>query len=73
MSIDQLKEPSGSFTRADLALIRAAAHAYAVSSGRQEEATSYTSWYLERNTSEENAGWNTLPAHPETLAAWMAR
>jgi hypothetical protein len=71
LTIDQLKERSGSFTREDLALIRAAAHVYAVSHGCQEDAAAYTSWYVESNTSDENAGWNTLPDHSETFAAWM--
>ena len=71
MTIDQLKERAGSFTPEDLALIITDAHAYAVWRGYEEKAAAYTSWYVESNTSDENAGWNNLPGHPETFAGWI--
>lgn len=70
MTIDQLKQRAGSFTPKDLAQIMTAAHAYAASHGYEGEAAAYTSWYVENNTLDENAGWNNLPTHPETFAGW---
>jgi hypothetical protein len=73
LTIDQLQQRAGSFTPGDLAQITTDAHAYAVWRGHEDKAAAYTSWYVESNTSHENAGWNNLPRHPETFAAWMVR
>jgi hypothetical protein len=71
LTVNELKERAGSFTREDLAQIRTAAHAYAVWHGYEEGAADYTTWYVESNTAGENAGWNNLPEHSKTFAAWM--
>jgi hypothetical protein len=71
LTIDQIKQRAGGFTPDDLSQIETAARAYAVRRGSEQEAAAYTRWYVESNTSDENAGWNNLPEHPETFAAWM--
>jgi hypothetical protein len=73
LTIDQLKQRLGNFTPEDLAQIGTAAHAYAVQRGYEGVAAAYTNWYVERHTLDVNAGWNNLPAHPETFAAWVVR
>jgi hypothetical protein len=73
LTIDELKQRAGSFTPEDLAQIMTDAHAYAVRKGHEDKAAAYTSWYVESHTLDENAGWNNLPRHPETFAAWIVR
>ena len=50
-----------------------AAHAYAVRRGYELDAAAYSSWYVESHMLGVNAGWNNLPGHPETFAAWVTR
>ncbi len=50
-----------------------AAYAYAVRRGSEGEAAAYTNWYIQSHTLDVNAGWNNLPAHAETFAAWVGR
>ncbi len=73
MTIDQLRQGVGNFTPGDLAQIMTEAHAYAVQRGYEGEAAVYASWYAESHMLDVNAGWNNLPGHPETFAAWVVR
>lgn len=71
LTIDELQARAVSFTPEDLAQIITAAQAYAVSRGYGAKAVAYAQWYVESNTLDENAGWNSLPEHPETFASWI--